>query len=70
MQVCGITYKRGVRSNLLPAVPADEDRVPDPYILQVVKRPRLRPDRKAINHFKLLTAAGMVCFEHNMTTCA
>lgn len=49
-----------MRSNLLPAVPADEDRVPDGYVLQVVKKPKPRQERKLITRFKLLTPIGMV----------
>ena len=60
VQVCGISYERGVRSNLLPAVPADEDRVPDSYTLQMVKKPKPRQERKLITRFKLLTAVGTV----------
>lgn len=60
VQVCGISYKQGERSNLLPAVPADEDRVPDSYILQLVKKPKPRQERKPITRFQLLTAVGTV----------
>lgn len=60
MQVCGIKYKRGVQSSVLPGVPADEDRVPEPYLLQIVKRPKIRADRKTITRFKLLTPTDQV----------
>ena len=50
-----MNFKRGVQSSVLPAVPADADRVPEPYLLQIVKKPRVRADRKPIARFKLLT---------------
>ena len=59
-QVCGMSYKRGVQSSVLPAVPADADRVPGPYLMQIVKRPKVRTDRKPITRFKLLTPTNQV----------
>ena len=53
-------YKRGVQSSVLPAVPADADRVPEPYLLQIVKKPKVRADRKPIARFKLLTPINQV----------
>lgn len=53
-------YKRGVQSSVLPAVPADADRVPEPYLLQIVKKPKVRADRKRIARFKLLTPVNQV----------
>lgn len=55
-----MSYKRGVHSSVLPAVPADADRVPEPYLLQIVKRPKVRADRKPITRFKLLTPTSEV----------
>ena len=63
-QVCGIKYKRGVQSSVLPAVPADADRVPEPYLLQIVKKPKVRADRKPIAYFKLLTPVNQVQLAH------
>ena len=59
-QVCGMHYKRGVQSSVLPAVPADADRVPEPYLLQIVKKPKVRADRKPVARFKLLTPVNQV----------
>ena len=59
-QVCGIKYKRGVQGSVLPAVPADTDRLPEPYLLQIVKKPKVRADRKPIARFKLLTPISQV----------
>lgn len=55
-----MSYKRGLHSSVLPAVPADADRVPEPYLLQIVKRPKVRVDRKPIARFKLLTPTSQV----------
>lgn len=55
-----MSYKRGVHSSVLPAVPADADRVPEPYLLQIVKRPKVRADRRPIARFKLLTPTSQV----------
>ena len=55
-----MSYKRGVQSSVLPAVPADADRVPEPYLLQIVKKPKVRADRKPITRFKLLTPTNQV----------
>ena len=60
LQVCGISYKRGVRSNILPEVEADADRTPEPYLMQIVKKPRPRQERKPITRFKLFTPVGLV----------
>ena len=57
-----MNYKRGVQSSVLPAVPADADRVPEPYLLQIVKKPKVRADRKPIVRFKLLTPINQVQF--------
>lgn len=59
-QVCGMSYKRGVQSSMLPAVPGDADRVPEPYLLQIVKKPKVRADRKPITRFTLLTPTFQV----------
>ena len=53
-------YKRGVQSSVLPGVPADADRVPEPYLLQIVKKPKTRAERKPIARFKLLTPINQV----------
>ncbi len=60
-QVCGIKYQRGVQSSLLPEVPADADRVPESYLLQIVRKPKQRSERKPITRFKLLTPLNQVC---------
>ncbi len=60
-QVCGIKCQRGVQSSLLPEVPADADRVPESYLLQIVRKPKQRSERKPITRFKLLTPLNQVC---------
>ena len=60
-QVCAIKYQRGVQSSLLPEVPADANRVPDAYLLQIVRKPKQRSERKPITRFKLLTPLSQVC---------
>lgn len=65
-QVCGIRYHRGVQSSLLPEVPADADRVPESYLLQIVKKPKLRSDRKPITRFTLLTPVNQVCLSASL----
>src|SRR5437879_5437925 len=41
MQVCGFKFQQGTLvGSRLPAVPSDCHLVPEPYLLQVVKKPR------------------------------
>ena len=60
LQVCGITFEQGVLSTRMPQTPADADLVADPYLLQIVKRPKQRAERKAIAAFKLVTPVDAV----------
>lgn len=50
-----------MQSSLLPEVPADADRVPESYLLQIVRKPKQRSERKPIARFKLLTPLNQVC---------
>ena len=43
-----------------PQTPADANLVADPYLLQIVKRPKQRPERRAIAAFKLVTPVDAV----------
>lgn len=49
-----------MQSSLLPEVPADADRVPESYLLQIVSKPKQRSERKPITRFKLLTPLNQV----------
>ena len=58
--MCGITFEQGVLSTRMPQTPADANLVADPYLLQIVKRPKQRAERKAIAVFKLVTPVDAV----------
>lgn len=58
--MCGITFEQGVLSTRMPQTPADAGLVADPYLLQIVKRPKQRAERKAIKVFKLVTPVDAV----------
>eukprot|EP00884_Botryococcus_braunii_P008669 jgi/Botrbrau1/17803/Bobra.0127s0052.1 len=52
-QVCGITFDKGEVHSVLPSVPADKELVPDSYLLKVLRRPKVRAERKAFVGFSL-----------------
>ena len=55
LQLCGLTFKEGVASSVLPVAPMDAMLIPDPYTLQVVHRPHERRSREPLVSFSVLT---------------
>ncbi|KAK9833148.1 hypothetical protein WJX74_008612 [Apatococcus lobatus] len=54
-QLCGLTFKEGVASSVMPAAPMDAMLIPDPYVLQVVHRPHLRHPQEQNAAFSVMT---------------
>ncbi len=55
LQLCGLTFKEGVASSVLPVAPMDVMLIPDPYMLQVVHRPHERRAREPLSAFSMMT---------------
>ena len=54
-EIVGFKHHLGEFSAFLPEIEADRYIVPDPYTMQIVKKPPPRPSRRAVQHFKIKT---------------
>lgn len=52
---CGISFRLGVLSTLLPPAPCDSELVPPRYAMQIVPKPRPRAPRNPVQRFKIFT---------------
>ena len=55
LQLCGLTFKEGLASSVMPVAPMDALLIPDPYTMQVVHRPHLHAPRQPVTAFGVLT---------------
>ena len=55
-ELLGIKFRLGKISTVLPSVFEDEKVTPDPYTVEIVQKPAVRPARTPVLHFKLLEA--------------
>ena len=55
-ELVGIHFRLGKVVTVLPGVFEDEMITPDPYTVEVVQKPSMRPARSPVLHFKLLSA--------------
>lgn len=55
LAACKIEFRLGEMSSVLPLLDSDRHLIPDPYLMQIVQRPRATQPRSPILRFRLLT---------------